>query len=799
MPEAAPKKKKIAVLGGGMGSLTTVWELTSQPNWEALYDITVYQLGWRLGGKGASGRNMKPFQGATGFVNEVEEAIKEEGIAPNYRIEEHGLHIFFGFYENAFRIMKEAYEGMGYDGPFQSIEDGFKPHNFIVLLENYKGRWTPWNIEFPKNDLVPWEGGATDSILKHIVTTFRCMYRIWNESPELKSESWLFDDRQQSNNWLLRFLIKLTKLRYWDLIPVVLPALPFGPFFLVQSLVEKPLRLIEAKWYKRRLQELEEIFKEKPVLNSGGGLLLFALQIACFAVTDIENGDKEFLKLYTDVLLKILEAFRILMEPIYKNEQLLDNDNLRRRLILLNFAASGLRGLLADEVIFKGSFDCLDEYNYGEWLRKHGALEMTLEAPIVRMIYDQSYSYEQGDVNRPRLAAGVALRIIVKEFFEYNGAIMWKMQASMGDTVFTPIYEVLKRRGVKFKFFHNVTNIGLSEDKKSIDNIKIKVQATVKDNKEYEPLIEVKRLRCWPAEPLYDQLEQGEELKKLTEEDPDNNPLESFWSTWEAVNEITLKAEEDFDIVVLGISIAALPYICPELIDTSLAWQNMVNNVKTVNTQGGQIWLKDTLSELGWQKHSPVLGSYAEPLDTYADMSYLIEKENWQSNDYPYNLSYFTGVLRDPGIPLQSDSQFPRKEQEKIDKTAIYFLENKMGYLWPDATTLENPRGLDWNLLIDPNNCEGADRFYSQYWRINISPTERYVLSVPGSIKYRLKADESGFDRLYLTGDWINNGLNVGAIEPTVISGMQTARAILEQEFRVKYTQKIIHERDFFL
>ena len=31
----------------------------------------------------------------------------------------------------------------------------------------------------------------------------------------------------------------------------------------------------------------------------------------------------------------------------------------------------------------------------------------------------------------------------------------------MGDTIFTPFYQVLKRRGVKFKFFHAVTNLGL--------------------------------------------------------------------------------------------------------------------------------------------------------------------------------------------------------------------------------------------------------------------------------------------------------------------------------------------------
>jgi uncharacterized protein with NAD-binding domain and iron-sulfur cluster len=46
-------REKIAILGGGIGSLTAAYELAVQDR----YDITVYQMGWRLGGQGASGRN----------------------------------------------------------------------------------------------------------------------------------------------------------------------------------------------------------------------------------------------------------------------------------------------------------------------------------------------------------------------------------------------------------------------------------------------------------------------------------------------------------------------------------------------------------------------------------------------------------------------------------------------------------------------------------------------------------------------------------------------------------------------
>ncbi len=59
---------RVAIIGGGCAAMTTAWEL-SRPEHLGKFDITIYQEGWRLGGKGASGR------GANG------------------RIEEHGLDV----------------------------------------------------------------------------------------------------------------------------------------------------------------------------------------------------------------------------------------------------------------------------------------------------------------------------------------------------------------------------------------------------------------------------------------------------------------------------------------------------------------------------------------------------------------------------------------------------------------------------------------------------------------------------------------------------------------------------------
>src|SRR5690606_29048760 len=114
-----------------------------------------------------------------------------------------------------------------------------------------------------------------------------------------------------------------------------------------------------------------------------------------------------------------------------------------------------IRGMLVDGVVTKG-FDTIDKYDFQEWLRRHDASPMTVESAPVRGIYDLVFGYEQGDTTRPNLAAGVAINGAMRMAFTYKGAIFWEMQAGMGDTIFTPLYEVLKRRGVKFEFFHKV-------------------------------------------------------------------------------------------------------------------------------------------------------------------------------------------------------------------------------------------------------------------------------------------------------------------------------------------------------
>ena len=140
IPPPVEKKEKIAVLGCGMGAIAALYELTQLPENRAKYDITVYQMGWRVGGKGASARNQQK----------------------GGRIEEHGLHIWFGFYDNSFKVMKDAYEELDRPSwmPLHNFETAFTPHDLVVLMDEFEGEWrTPWKYNFPVNSHEPGVGG----------------------------------------------------------------------------------------------------------------------------------------------------------------------------------------------------------------------------------------------------------------------------------------------------------------------------------------------------------------------------------------------------------------------------------------------------------------------------------------------------------------------------------------------------------------------------------------------------------------------------------------------------------------
>jgi uncharacterized protein with NAD-binding domain and iron-sulfur cluster len=473
----------------------------------------------------------------------------------------------------------------------------------------------------------------------------------------------------------------------------------------------------------------------------------------------------------------------------------------QERWILLHFMFATFAGMVAGRVLLEG-FKGLNGQDFRDWMAKYALDDggLMLNSAFMVGLYDGMFAYENGDNSRPpdtawpphaKMEAGEALKCCLRQALTYRGAGIWKMQAGMGDTVFGPLYEVLRKRGVRFAFFHRVDRVQASADGKTIERIDLTRQAEmvprVRDLGGYQPFVEVKGLPCWPDRPLYPQLVDGAALRES------GVNLESYGASWAGDRPVTLERGRDFDQVVLAISIGALPYIACDLIEKSAKWRDMISHVKTARTLASQVWYRRTAYELGWTPmQQPVVSGYdTGPFDTWADMSHLIPCEGWQSGSrpgreqFPLNAAYYCGVMPDdpplPESPCGPMAAYPDqgKEDAKVEGIVRDFLLREVGAFFPQANPA--PGTFRWDWLVDQRGigAVGPDRLGAQYFRANVEPSERYVLSVPGSDKYRLPAhDDTEFTNLYLAGDWTDCGLNMGCIEAATMSGLLAGNAL---------------------
>jgi uncharacterized protein with NAD-binding domain and iron-sulfur cluster len=366
----------------------------------------------------------------------------------------------------------------------------------------------------------------------------------------------------------------------------------------------------------------------------------------------------------------------------------------------------------------------------------------------------------------------------VRTFFGYRGAFMWRMRAGMGDVVFAPLYEALRRRGVRFKFFHRLTNVGLSPagdpSGDHVASLTFDVQAEIKRGRPYAPLVEVAGRPCWPSRPDYAQLKGGARLAA------DGQDFESHWDRRRA-GETTLEVTRNFDFVLLGVGIGAVPYVCSEILERDERWRRMTEEVKTIASQAFQVWLTEDLESLGWQGPAYITGAFTKPFDTWCDMAHVVPEEAWAER--PKTSVYFCAALKDPAQPpADDDKDYPARRAEEVRRSAEAFLMGPIREVWPNAFNADG--AFRWNILAgDPCDLKnsasaGPERFASQYWRANVNPSDRYVIHTPGSFRYRISPLDMTYDNLTIAGDWTDSGFHSGCVEGAVMSGLLAANAL---------------------
>ncbi len=692
------KPIEVAIVGGGCAGMAAAFELT-RPEHDGRYRVTVYQLGWRLGGKGASGRG------------------------PSDRIEEHGLHLWMGFYDNAFRLMRECYAEARRDPKTCRIADwseAFTRDHFLAVADmSPKGAWLHWKINLPPRPGLPGDPAPRRwTVAEYVASAVVLLGTLLRESRERtgKTAARAAAEPQPYPTDPSAVMEGITRL------------MRFGQFATLEALTEA-LRLLEVSF---------SAFPRYP-----------------------ENVIRSFFEMLADAVRGQRDA---LVEQ---------DDYLRRVWEVIDLVLAGIRGAFRFRLMVDPrGFDAIDDYDCREWLKLNGASDDALKSGFIRALYDLAFAYEDGDVGRPRIAAGQALRGTMRAFLTYRGAFFWKMRGGMGDVVFAPFWEVLQKRGVRFEFFHRLENVRVADgapgERPHVSALEFDVQATVRNNAEYQPLVDVKGVPSWPSDPDWGQLADGERMKS------ESWSFESHWDRRRVVQK-TLLVGKDFDAVVLAVGVGAIPHVCKELIARDPRWQAMVEKVKSVPTQAFQIWMSEDMKQLGWNDGPINFAGFVEPFDTWADMTHLVPEESHPPG--VKSIAYFCSVLPDAAAAADVTSpDYPEKRREEVKANAIQFLDKHVRHLWPNAC---EGNAFRWDVLAGPPGSPADEsRFDAQYWRANVNPTDRYSLSLPGTLRYRISPLDHSFDNLTVAGDWTNCGFTEGCVEAAVMSGRLAAHAI---------------------
>jgi hypothetical protein len=481
--------------------------------------------------------------------------------------------------------------------PVATIGDAFKRQNQIAFAEEQKGAWSPWPFWF--------EPDIDENLFPG------------------RDDLWAPDDIMPSLATLVRRAI---------------------------AAIEYNWQYYKAEWPGDAQAETARAVSSMPPeqqlylgkMNAAGVGSHPLLSLAHAAAQDLER-DVEAARLSEAAIIHLLAAFQALVAKHRAGNGL--SEAFRRALILANFGICMVLGILRHGCLLWG-MHVIDHLEFRAFLAEQDA-EAANNA-IVSEMYEYTFAFENGSRDLPRISACAAVQAILRLFLTYKGAFFFKAMLGMGDTICTPLYQLLKQRGVSFKFFHKVTSLEPTADGGQIGTILIDQQVGMAaGGDDYQPLVTVNGSECWPSAPLWDQLQDGAALKAAGI-DFENAYGPPFPPQPAPVAKLSLKLNEDFDKVVLGISMGALADICAKLVAEKTAWRDMVVNLKTVRTQALQLWIDRKVGDLGgpfvapvvppvvWPQRvappnpmGPIVGTFQPPLDTYSDMSQLLPAEAW--------------------------------------------------------------------------------------------------------------------------------------------------------------------------
>lgn len=575
------EKTKVAIIGGGMGGLSAAFRLMEAA--PEAYEITVYQRGHLLGGKGASRRDTDAHE----------------------RIYEHGIHVLMGFYDDVFHVLRTVWEDLRAlpraDDPTKSALPGvspgaevpwwdgiLRPKDDMVLLDPVGDRMSYWHVVFPQRASQIGERG--ERTMKSILT------RIAEE--------------------LLGLGLGGSAMQLID----GTAAQVSGAVQATQAAVHDVVQEIQAKAGEIQKNVRDFLLKRLGIaFPQGPGAMGFrpdthfmdALPLAFEQMKTSLSDDPAWHQTFASMV-------RVALAARWELVRRVDDDEQRRAFYLRYFLGATYIGLVEEGIYDEASLDKLDEHDFRDWLRSHDPLngdappEMTYDTPVVRAVYDLVFT------RKSSWAAGRFIHSCLKMGLGYRGHLFYEMTAGMGDVVFAPLYLWLRNKGVKFRFFRDVHKLTWSDDRKLIRgfNFRRQVRPHGADGDSYCPIRYAED--GWP---FFPEVAPGAEKSMLLP------PSRDF--------------EEDtsHDVVILAVgggAVAAIGADVPTLAALDLP---------TTATYSFQVWTDQSLKDLGFPSaEDPIIGAGKDSM-AYCDMSVVLDKGAWPEGQRPGHVGYFSDSL----------------------------------------------------------------------------------------------------------------------------------------------------------
>lgn len=727
-PEPQPQQQleptRVAIIGGGVAGLFAALALSDPAlahRDAAPFEITVYTRGWRLGGKCASGRNP----------------------AHHHRIEEHGLHLWFGFYRNALRWTRRLLDDQVGELPpdrqavHQRFDGAFEGLNEVILYEEWPDHLQPeavsaLRLRFPHDAVTPASAPpAPPTVSAPSVVDDRDALEA-AEIPNLGA----------TVRRVGEVLALTARLMFAD-------ATTLGPTWCFARLVGIGVRL-GVKLVPRNLGEVPG---EKPGLVTRARLRL---------------------------LLGLLKVASAVSRPVLGPESGRGEGRRRQLFVGLDLLTAALRGLQADRLLELG-FGTIDDRELRQWLADHGARSSSLSSgSVLWALYDLVFAYHRGNTGVPELAAGRGLAALLRLLGGYHQQFGYRMTSSMGEVVLAPLYEVARQRGVHFAFFRDLRAVAL-EDRGGLASVTLHRQAEVATDG-WDPFAWAgpHRPAHWCSEP--DWRQAGLDPERVSAEELENGMAEDPSEPREV-----LRVGVDVDHVILAVPAPVLADR-KELFDPLVqapGWREMFAHQASVATVAYQVWSSDPAGSDGLAAPDDpggngltgrlndrfgvsVVSSYDQPFSTYCPMDQVAAVEGWSPAGPPVRIGYGCGVWPEPFASVED----AEAEIERRAGDSLQYLD-----VLPDPPR-HGVRMVRRTRPVVPPPRPVAAMGGVLWTRLNHGPAQQYITTPPKNPWYRLDPERSGIDRLWIAGDWTANLVDGGCVEAAVISALRAVRGL---------------------